>query len=63
MTSLQPADIRRRRAENPKMRERDLARVLGISEAELVAPIAAMAPCGSSRAWPTSWPRCRASAM
>lgn len=36
MTSLQPADIRRRRAENPKMRERDLARVLGISEAELV---------------------------
>jgi len=31
------ADIRNARAENPKMRERDLARVLGITEAELVA--------------------------
>ncbi|WP_163271932.1 hemin-degrading factor [Chelativorans alearense] len=35
-TVLQPEDIRRKRAENPKMRERDLARILGISEAELV---------------------------
>ncbi|WEX11877.1 ChuX/HutX family heme-like substrate-binding protein [Chelativorans sp. AA-79] len=34
---FRPEDIRRRRAENPKMRERDLARILGISEAELVA--------------------------
>ncbi|WP_309085874.1 ChuX/HutX family heme-like substrate-binding protein [Chelativorans sp.] len=34
---LQPEEIRRKRAENPKMRERDLARILGISEAELVA--------------------------
>lgn len=39
---LAPEDIRRKRADNPKMRERDLARVLGISEAELVA-----AHCGS----------------
>ncbi len=30
-------DIRKKRAENPKMRERDLASILGISEAELVA--------------------------
>jgi len=35
--TLLPEDIRRKRAENPKMRERDLARILGISEAELVA--------------------------
>lgn len=34
---LAPEDIRRKRADNPKMRERDLAHVLGISEAELVA--------------------------
>ena len=32
-----PSEIRRARAENPKMRERDLARQLGISEAEFVA--------------------------
>ena len=32
-----PHEIRRTRAENPKMRERDLAAQLGISEAELVA--------------------------
>lgn len=32
-----PHEIRRMRAENPKMRERDLAAQLGISEAELVA--------------------------
>jgi putative hemin transport protein len=36
-TRLAPAEIRRKREENPKMRERDLARILGISEAELVA--------------------------
>ena len=35
--TLLPEDIRRKRAENPKMRERDLARILSISEAELVA--------------------------
>jgi len=34
---LRPEDIRQKRADNPKMRERDLARILGISEAELVA--------------------------
>jgi len=38
-----PADIRRARADNPKMRERDLALQLGISEAELVG-----AWCGES---------------
>jgi putative hemin transport protein len=32
-----PADIRNARADNPKMRERDLAAQLGISEAEFVA--------------------------
>jgi putative hemin transport protein len=32
-----PADIRNARADNPKMRERDLANQLGISEAEFVA--------------------------
>lgn len=32
-----PHDIRRARTDNPKMRERDLASQLGISEAELVA--------------------------
>lgn len=32
-----PQEIRRARADNPKMRERDLALSLGISEAELVA--------------------------
>src|SRR5690606_21427896 len=32
-----PAAIRRARAENPNMRERDIATFLGISEAELVA--------------------------
>ena len=32
-----PHEIRHARAENPKMRERDLAAQLGISEAELVA--------------------------
>lgn len=32
-----PEEIRRKRAENPKMRERDFARITGISEAELVA--------------------------
>ncbi|WP_068405854.1 ChuX/HutX family heme-like substrate-binding protein [Labrenzia sp. OB1] len=31
------AAIREARAQNPKMRERDLARILGVSEAELVA--------------------------
>jgi putative hemin transport protein len=38
-----PHEIRTARAENPKMRERDLAAQLGISEAELVA-----AHCGES---------------
>lgn len=38
-----PHEIRNARAENPKMRERDLAAQLGISEAELVA-----AHCGDS---------------
>jgi len=38
-----PADIRRARADNPKMRERDLALQLGVSEAELVG-----AYCGES---------------
>ncbi len=38
-----PAGIRGARADNPKMRERDLAAQLGISEAELVA-----AHCGQS---------------
>jgi putative hemin transport protein len=38
-----PEQIRRERADNPKMRERDLAAKLGISEAELVA-----AYCGDS---------------
>src|SRR4051812_28205880 len=32
-----PSEIRRARAENPKLRERDLATQLGISEAEFVA--------------------------
>lgn len=32
-----PEEIRRARAENPKMRERDLSSQLGVSEAELVA--------------------------
>ncbi|WP_192385556.1 hypothetical protein [Mesorhizobium silamurunense] len=32
-----PEEIRRAREGNPKMRERDLAAQLGISEAELVA--------------------------
>lgn len=32
-----PADIRRAREDNPKMRERDLAAMLGISEADYVA--------------------------
>jgi putative hemin transport protein len=32
-----PAEIRRARADNPKMRERDLASQLGVSEADLVA--------------------------
>lgn len=40
---LTPAEIRKARADNPKMRERDLARQLGISEAELVA-----AHCGET---------------
>ena len=40
-----PHEIRIARAENPKMRERDLAAQLGISEAELVA-----AHCGDGRA-------------
>jgi len=35
--TLRPEDIRLKREQNPKMRERDLARILGISEAELVA--------------------------
>ncbi|MTI45534.1 putative hemin transport protein [Roseibium hamelinense] len=35
--TISPAHIRRLRAENPKMRERDLARTLGISEAEVLA--------------------------
>ncbi len=34
---LAPADIRRAKAENPSLRERDLALQLGISEAEFVA--------------------------
>lgn len=38
-----PADIRKARVDNPKMRERDLARQLSISEAELVA-----AHCGET---------------
>jgi putative hemin transport protein len=32
-----PQEIRRARTQNPKMRERDLAGALGVSEAELVA--------------------------
>lgn len=36
-TSLSPADIRTAKTDNPKMRERDLAEKLGISEAQLVA--------------------------
>ena len=36
-TKPNPADIRRARTDNPKMRERDLAAQLGISEADLVA--------------------------
>ena len=32
-----PQDIRQARADNPKMRERDLAQQLGITEADLVA--------------------------
>lgn len=35
--TLSPDEIRRAREDNPKMRERDLAAQLGISEAELVA--------------------------
>jgi putative hemin transport protein len=38
-----PHDIRRARAENPKIRERDLSQQLGISEADLVA-----AHCGET---------------
>lgn len=34
---LTPAQIRKAKAENPKLRDRDLAATLGISEAELVA--------------------------
>ena len=41
-TKPSPADIRRARADNPKARERDVARQLGISEADLVA-----ASCGA----------------
>ena len=43
MTAKTPAEIRAYRAENPKMRERDIAANLGISEAALVA-----AECGIS---------------
>jgi len=32
-----PDQIRRARADNPKMRERDLARILGVSEGELIS--------------------------
>lgn len=42
MVAPTPEDIRAAQAENPKMRERDLAASLGISEAQLVA-----ASCGS----------------
>jgi putative hemin transport protein len=35
--TLAPADVRRAKAENPSLRERDLASQLGISEAEYVA--------------------------
>lgn len=35
--AVTPADIRRARIDNPKMRERDLASQLGITEAQLVA--------------------------
>ena len=41
-TKPSPADIRRARTDNPKARERDLAGLLGISEADLVA-----ASCGA----------------
>ncbi|WP_274426042.1 hemin-degrading factor [Chelativorans sp. YIM 93263] len=41
--AVSPEGIRKKRADNPKMRERDLARTLGISEAELIA-----AHCGVS---------------
>lgn len=41
-TKPSPADIRRARMENPKARERDVAKQLGISEADLVA-----ASCGA----------------
>jgi putative hemin transport protein len=43
MTSKTPAEIRAYRAENPKLRERDIAANLGVSEAALVA-----AECGIS---------------
>ena len=36
-TKTAPADIRRARIDNPKLRERDLADQLAITEAELVA--------------------------
>nr|WP_187968796.1 ChuX/HutX family heme-like substrate-binding protein [Aquibium microcysteis] len=41
-TKPSPAEIRRARADNPKARERDVAKQLGISEADLVA-----ASCGA----------------
>jgi putative hemin transport protein len=42
---MTPADIRAARAENPKLRERDLAAQLGISEAELVAARVGLGVC------------------
>jgi putative hemin transport protein len=36
-TRLSPAEIRERRQQHPEMRERDFARIQGVSEAELVA--------------------------
>jgi putative hemin transport protein len=45
-----PSEIRRARSDNPKMRERDLAIELGISEAELVAAHCGEPCAGSSRA-------------
>lgn len=46
---ITPASIRQRRSDNPKMRDRDLADALGVSEAALVA--AHVGQSGPRRAW------------
>lgn len=43
LTAVTPDHVRHMRKENPKMRERDLSRVIGISEAEFVSSF-----CGSN---------------